>query len=158
MWKSIFFLAAIPGLCILIYAFLFLRAGGHFSVYLIIIISLFANFLVLSKYYQTLRFRPVQALPTSAENISVILNFLQSNHFAFHQHPQAPEVFQIISRNVSTAGEDREVLVFLADEGRILLNSHFTQSGTKVTMGTTHVNEMAKDLKQFIAQQTKLSS
>lgn len=158
MWQTVFFMAAIPGLCLFLYGFLFLRSGGQLSVYLIIIISLAANLLVLMKYYQTLRFRPVPAMPAATDNIKLLLNFLQSNHFAFHQHPQAPEVFQILSRNISAVGEDREVMVFLADEGRILLNSHFIQGGTKVTMGTSHVREMAKDLKQFLAQKIDLSS
>ena len=158
MWKSLVFLGFIPAACILIYALIFLRAGGHLFVYLIILISTGANLLVLRKYYLTLRFRTVQALPTTTDNIGLLSNFLQRNHFAFQQHPDAPEVFQIISRNISAGNEDREVLVFIADNGRILLNSHFTQSGTKPTMGTLHTREMAKDLMQFLRQKTILSS
>lgn len=158
MMKSLLFLAVIPGCCILIYALLFLRHDSNKAVYAILLFSLFTNLIVMRRFLRTLRFRPVPALPTTTENIRLLLSFLQHHHFAYQQHPQAPEVFQIISRNISASGEDREVLVFIADEGRVLLNSHFTQSGSKLTMGTSHVREMAKDLRQFIVQQTELSS
>ena len=158
MWLAITFYAIIPGSSILLYALFFLTSKGNAAFYWLLPLVLFTNLLVVRRYLRTLRFRPVPALPTTTENIRLLLNFLKSNHFAYHQHPQAPEVFQIISRNISASGEDREVLVFIADEGRILLNSHFTQSGSKLTMGTSHVREMAKDLRQFIVQQTELSS
>lgn len=160
MWLALIFYAIIPGSSILIYTFIYLASKDNPSPFILLPIALvlFLNLLTVSRYWRTLSFRPVAALLNTGQNISLLRNFLQSHHFAFQQHPQAAEVFQIISRNISASGEDREVLVFLADEGRILLNSHFTQSGTKVTMGTTHVREMAKNLKQYIAQQTELSS
>lgn len=163
MSLALLFYAILPGASLLIYALIYLASTGsgfksNPAFFIILVVALLANLLAVNRFWRTLTFRPVAALPTTAENILLIRNFLQSHHFAFQQHPQAAEVFQIISRNISASGEDREVLVFLADEGRILLNSHFTQSGTKVTMGTTHVREMAKNLKQYIAQQTELSS
>lgn len=158
MWTTLLFLSIIPGVCAVIYTVLFLNGNGKMADYWIVAMMALTFIFVTRRYLNTLRFRPVPALTTTAENIRLLLLFLQSNHFAFHQHPIAPEVFQIISRNISASGEDREVMVFIADEGRILLNSHFTQSGSKLTMGTSHVREMAKDLRQFIVQQTELSS
>lgn len=158
MWTTLIFLGIIPGMCVIIYALMFLESNSSTPVFWFLPVMIFTFLVVIRRYLRTLRFRPVPALPSATENIRLLLSFLQHHHFAYHQHPIAPEVFQIISRNISASGEDREVLVFIADEGRILLNSHFTQSGSKLTMGTSHVREMAKDLRQFIVQQTELSS
>ncbi len=104
------------------------------------------------RYLKTLKFVAVPALPAVAENIALLISFLKANHLAFSRHPEAPEVFQIISKNIGSGREDREVMFFIADEGRILVNSHFTSSRFRSAIGSPHYQQMARTLSAWINQ------
>lgn len=113
-------------------------------------IAVLANFSAgIFRYLQSLKFI---SLPTDyhlAENRLLVEEFLKRHHLAYAQHPDIAEVFQILSRNISAGREDREVLLFIADDRRILLNSHFT-GGWSFFPTRRHHHEMAKMLKEYI--------
>lgn len=75
-----------------------------------------------------LRFRQLSNSQDARTNTELLRRFLQEQQLAFYQSPLAPEVFQIASRPLSPDGGQREIMVFIADEKRILLNSHFTSA------------------------------
>lgn len=101
------------------------------------------------RYLQSLKFISIPSDYHLTENIVLVQSFLRSRRLAFSHHPQIPEVFQILSRNISAGKEDREVLLFIADDKRILINSHFT-SGWNLFPRRRHHWEMAKMLKDYI--------
>ncbi|XZF15750.1 hypothetical protein ACTHGU_06410 [Chitinophagaceae bacterium MMS25-I14] len=80
-------------------------------------------------------------------NISLITKFLESQHLVVFRHPEAPEVFQIISRSIDVFKDAREVLVFIADDHRILINSHFTERNQTMQR---HHKQMAEMLQQYM--------
>lgn len=101
-------------------------------------------------YVHSLRFTKVQTPYTLAQNIGIIEQFLKTNHLLIFRHPEAPEVFQIVSKDISAGKEEREMMFFIADDYRILVNSQFTQSGWSLPQGKNHVNQMCENLMRFI--------
>ncbi|MGN6569520.1 MAG: hypothetical protein ACTHJ0_16290 [Flavipsychrobacter sp.] len=105
-------------------------------------------------YTRTFKFKAVPTRYFVTENMLLIQKFLQSQHLAIYRHPEAPEVFQIMSRNVSaTKNEQREVMVFIADDKRILINSHIISKDKGIGLdnySSRHYKEMAKLLQAWI--------
>jgi hypothetical protein len=101
-------------------------------------------------HWKTLQFTSISSDFHLAENCVLMESFLKSQHLAFGRHPEIPEVFQIISRNLSAGKEDREVLIFIADDKRILINSHFTNVGFGLFPGKRHHMQMARMLREYI--------
>lgn len=110
------------------------------------------------RYIQTIRFVSVPTPFGAAQNMQLIQQFLKAMHLAVFQHPDAPEVFQIISKNIRASGlkdEQREVMVFIADDNRILLNSHFTGSGFTLIPSAGNYRKMAEGLKKWLDNNIK---
>jgi len=94
------------------------------------------------------------AVPTPyylTENTAILIQFLKAQHLMVFRHPEAPEVFQILSKNINPFREEREIIIFIADEKRILINSHFTTSGTSLNTGAVHHHQMADALRRWLA-------
>lgn len=117
----------------------------------IVLVPVIIPFIIVFRYIHSLRFVKVNTPFYLDENIKVLERFLTAQQLLTYRHPEAPEVFQILSKNISTGKEDREILVFIADDKRVLLNSHFTNSGWSLPMGKSHADEMAKMLVKFIS-------
>jgi hypothetical protein len=100
-------------------------------------------------YLRSLRFISIPTDYHTTENMALVQDFLKRQHLAHSQHPQIPEVFQILSKNINPGDENREVLIFIAADKKILLNSHFTTSWGFFARRRHH-NEMAKMLKDYI--------
>jgi hypothetical protein len=82
--------------------------------------------------------------------MDLLKKFLQSQHLAFSQHPEAPEVFMILSKNLSLRGDYREVVIFITDDNQVLLNSHFTGSRFSITPPSKNYKLMARMLKEWL--------
>ncbi|OJW77417.1 MAG: hypothetical protein BGO69_18750 [Bacteroidetes bacterium 46-16] len=105
------------------------------------------------RYAQTLRFVSVPTPYNMLQNRQLVQQFLAAMHLAVFQHPEAPDVLQIISRNIQPSGyknEQREIMVFIADDKRILVNSHFTNSGITLVRSAGNYRKMAKGLEKWI--------
>jgi hypothetical protein len=105
------------------------------------------------RYIDLIRFYTVPTSFFLAENMSLLQQFLEEQRLVVFRHPEAPEVFQIISRNISAIGDEREVLIFIADDKRILVNSHFTSSRKRFRLfsAPTHHLQMVRELKNWLA-------
>ena len=125
----------------------------HPEIYLLLLLLLLPLFVALGRYLRSLRFVPVPAAPLLAQNMVLVQRFLSENHFAFSRHPEAPEVFQILSRDLGGRQELREILLFIADDGRILLNSHFTGKGLGPRVGSGKSHAMARLLAKWLQAQ-----
>ena len=104
------------------------------------------------RYIQTLRFASVATPFPAVQNMQLIQQFLNAMHLAVFQHPDAPEIFQIISRDIQSGyrNEQREIMVFIADNNRILLNSHFTGTGFTLIPSAGNYKKMAQGLKKWL--------
>lgn len=105
------------------------------------------------QFIRVIQFKAINTPFLLQENIALLKKFLQANHLAYTQHPEAPEVFMILSRNLETTPgkEYREVMVFIADDRQILVNSHFT--GTKklhITPPSRNYKKMADSLRDWL--------
>lgn len=102
---------------------------------------------------QNLRFISIKSSFVVSDNILLIRQFLQKQNIAFYHNPDAAEVFQISSRVLDMQTGQREIMVFIADDNRILLNSHFTTQtgdrGLKEIASGAH-KKMAADLKLWL--------
>lgn len=85
-------------------------------------------------------------------NIALLKKFFTANHLAYTQHPEAPEVFMIISRNLdmNSKNDYREVMVFIADDNQILVNSHFTGRKFSIAPPSRNYKRMAKELQRWL--------
>lgn len=105
-------------------------------------------------YFQTLVFKVTSANKTLTENTKMLHTFFRKQNLAYTQHPEAPEVFMIISRNLnannSSKNEYREVMVFIADDNRILVNGHFSGKKFSITPPSGNYKKMAKELSLWI--------
>jgi hypothetical protein len=114
LWPTIMVAATLPGAGILVFIMLAVKANSNYGKYWFVPILALAMLVpaVVSgrRYLQTLRFIAVPAARTLAENMLLLQRFLLHNHFAFTRHPEAPEVFQIISKSIESLKYEREVL------------------------------------------------
>ncbi len=102
------------------------------------------------RYLGVLKFREIKTGYHLIANIALLKKFMQVQQLAFSVHPDAPEVYQIISKNISTnKDETREVMLFIADDKRILINSHFVGNLT-ISLPSRNYNEMCKRLAAWI--------
>ena len=130
----------------------FLMHGKRPDLVLLIIISLMLISVIVSvsRYIQTLRFVSVPTPFYNEQNRELIKRFLSTMQLAIYQHPKAPEVLQIISKNIDAFKEQREVMVFIADDKRILLNSHYTRTGFTFIASSGNYRQMAKRLEKWL--------
>lgn len=114
-------------------------------------IALFIIILIV-RALKVLKFDEISTSFHLQENIALLKKFLTSNHLAFTQHAEAPEVFMIISRNLdANANNDyREVMVFIAGDKQILINSHFTGRKYSITPPSRNYKRMAKELRLWM--------
>lgn len=117
---------------LLMLSLLIILGWGSSSAYWMV--PILFTFILLNRAYalsSLLRFRQISTNKDTRGNTELLRRFLQEQQLAFYQSPLAPEVIQIASRPLSPDGGQREILVFIADEKRILLNSHFTSGFTE---------------------------
>lgn len=131
----------------------FIVKDNNFFVYFISAMALLTIVASVLRYIRTIRFMSIITPFFVAENRALLKKFMQAEHLAFFQHPEAPEVFQILSKNISATNEQREVMVFIADDKRILVNSHFTGQKFTLTPPSKHYRQMAKMLEDWIKKQ-----
>jgi hypothetical protein len=152
-WGSLLLLAG------LFYAFLFFtdswttKAPGSFwEVWVRYpVIWLFLIFIGLYRYIKSLRFRIVLTGLDRIRNQEIITGFLEKKQLLVYHHPESDDIMQIVSRPLSINNDRREALVFIADENRVLINSHFTGSkGWRLTLNGRHDRKMAADLQAYI--------
>ena len=110
---------------------------------------------VLGMIYEQYRALKFDVIPTDfflQDNKDIIKRFLSAQHLAFTQHPEAPEVFMIISRNLdmNPKNDYREVMVFIADDKQILVNGHFTGKRSTIAPASHNYRKMAKRLKEWV--------
>lgn len=117
---------------------------------LIAIVPLLIPWIIIFRYVHSLRFVKVQTPYTLSQNMVMIEQFLKASQLLIFRHPEAPEVFQILSKDISVGKEDREIMVFIADDYRILVNSQFTQGGWSLPQGKSHVNQMCERLMRYM--------
>ena len=106
---------------------------------------------IVYKYRQILKFTAVPAPFTADENIKLVNEFLLSQQLVTYRLPGAPEVYQIASRPLGFSKNDmREVMVFIADDNRILINSHFTNTKFSLLPPSRNYKKMANRLKEWL--------
>ncbi|MCW3122558.1 MAG: hypothetical protein JWQ38_2050 [Flavipsychrobacter sp.] len=104
------------------------------------------------RYWRTLKFRSIPTPYFANENIKLIDSFLRVQQLNLYRHPKAPEVFQILSRAMGNSAQ-REVMIFIADDKRILINSHFTNQKWLISPASKNAGQMAGQLKEWIKTQ-----
>jgi hypothetical protein len=105
---------------------------------------------MLYRYVRSLKFIALETGLSLEINRQLLAAFLQKQHLQVFEHPESKDIMQIISIPVYHKNDMREVIVFIADRNRILINSHFTNSGWTMSPGKRHHNQMAHSLDQWI--------
>ena len=146
--------ASMPALAMLSFIAFFTKSTSHYHqrwpLYMVLSMILIIAGATIRRHWQTLHFLVVPARRDTGSNMRLLQQFLQQQHFAFARHPELPEIFQIISKNIAGLRDEREVVFFIADEGRILVNSHFTHSGARYVVGASHCRQIAGMLREWI--------
>lgn len=119
------------------------------AIFLLLMVSIAVSASVV-KFVRSLRFWKIRSPYFLAENIKAIERFLKAQQIAFSQHPEAPEVCCIISRNINTSDNKREVMFFIAGDKQILVNSHYTGGGFMINRQSGHARHMAKTLQKWL--------
>lgn len=102
------------------------------------------------RYLKSLKFKIINSGLSKNLNIQLTAEFLKQKHLLVFHHPDCEDIMQIISRQISKETEQREVLIFIADENRILVNSHFTKRGWHLPGRKTHDKQITAELNEFI--------
>ncbi len=100
-------------------------------------------------YLGSLRFRSIPTGQPLAANMRLTEGFLKSMQLNLYRHPQAPEVYQILSRPLGNS-DQREVMIFIADDNRILINSHFINNKWTMSRGSKNSRMMAKQFGKWL--------
>lgn len=108
--------------------------------------------IVLYQYFKVLKFDTISTQYHLNKNTALLKKFFTTNNLAFTQHDDASDVFMIISRNLNSNPnkEYREVMVFIADDKQILVNSHFTGNKFSITPPSRNFRKMSKELKHWL--------
>ena len=132
------------------------ESGGGFPL-LILFIFCVPVVVAIARYFNLIGFRAIHTSFDMAENTRVLRLFLEQHKLVTFQHPSMEGIFQIISRNISAVGEDREALVFVADDKRILVNSHYTSSRKwfRFLSPPTHEKEIIKCFIKWLSDQER---
>ncbi len=104
---------------------------------------------VANSYYNILRFKSIRTPFFANENMRLVEEFLRSQQLNLYRHPQAPEVFQILSRPLGNT-EQREVMIFIANDKCILINSHFINTKWTISPQSRNYRNMASRLKEWL--------
>ena len=128
--------------------------GGMFAI--LMLLSVFV--MLIYRKARDLKFISIKSNFTELDNITLIRQFLTKQNIAFYHKADAPEVFQISSTILDKENGQREIMVFIADDNRILLNSHFTVAladrPIKSYVTGAH-KKMAEDLKKWLKDNDK---
>lgn len=124
----------------------------HATWFIVFTFMVIPTIIAIRRYIDLIRFHTVSTRFSLPENIDLLQQFLKEQQLITFRYPQAPGVFQIISKNISALYEEREVLIFIADDKRILINSHFTSSRKKFRFlsAPTHHQQMITLLKNWL--------
>jgi dihydropteroate synthase len=119
-------------------------------------ILIIPSYITIRKYFLLFHFHEIKNNNSLEENVDLVSQFLSEQHFVAYCHPLAPEIFQIFSKNIDPFGDEREVLVFIADENRFLINSHFTSSKIKykIFISPSRQREVIKAFKGWLKTKT----
>lgn len=116
------------------------------------LISLLISCIAIYKYLQSLKFMEIKTGLNKALSQKLITSFLQKRHFLIYHHPDSPDIMQIVSRPLTTRTERREIVVFIADENRVLINGHFTETRWIMLM-SNHAKKIAKEFSNTVLKQ-----
>jgi hypothetical protein len=154
LWPVIALGSILPGLYIAFTAASNHDANNRSSVWVlaVVCICLFVPVAVtFRRFLLALKFISVPADASTGDNIILLQKFFKDHKLAYRQLPGTPEVYQIISTSISSLKDEREVVFFVADNNRILINSHFTRSRLISPMGTPSYPVIAQRLEAWIA-------
>jgi hypothetical protein len=131
------------------------RTNSHnypFLPYVVPLFLLVPVIISIGRYINLIKFRAIHTQLYLSENMKLLQRFLDHQRLVTFRHPEMPEVYQIISKNISAVGDDREVLIFIADDKRILVNSHYTSSRKwfRLMSPPTHEAEMIKHFMEWL--------
>ena len=118
--------------------------------YFLSLSSLVLALFSIARYLKSLKFTTIETGLNKVLNQQLICSFLQGKQLLIYEHPQCPDIIQILSRPVNINSEQREVLVFIAEENRVLVNSHFTENHWIILLKSRHDKTMAKGLLNYI--------
>jgi hypothetical protein len=144
----------------LLFAVVLMKGSGLLRAVIFIPLVGIPAFIGIKRYFNLIRFFPVATPLYIAGNIQLLQRFLEEQRLVTFRHPEAPEIFQIISTNIDAFGDEREVLIFICDDKRILINSHFTSSRQRFRffIATSHQQEMIRQLRSWLKKELSKSS
>lgn len=164
--KTIWPMLSIAGIAIwmiVIYSMIVLLSYGKFQSegltnnsiggVLVVSMMLVTTSILLYKRMQQFKFIRIKSKFTAHDNSTLIRAFLAKQNIAFYQRTDAPEVFQIASMILDRTNGQREIMVFIADDNSILINSHFTvpiENKSLKSYCTGAHKKMAIDLKHWL--------
>jgi ABC-type multidrug transport system fused ATPase/permease subunit len=120
--------------------------------WILILSTVLVAAIVLFQAFRVLKFDKLATSYYIHENIALLKKFFTANHLAYTQHPEAAEVFMIVSRNLGANAKNdyREIMVFIADDKQILVNSHFTGKKFNITPPSRNYKRMSKELQRWL--------
>jgi len=120
---------------------------GYYFFWILAIIPFIITYI---RAIQALYFLPLQTHKTISENQELICKFLEEQQLLVYTNQTQPQLFQIISKPLSPSSQQREVMLFIADEGRILINSHYTNAGFLLITNSKLKKQMLNNFKQWL--------
>jgi hypothetical protein len=144
----------------LLFVVVLMKGSGWMRALIFIPLVGIPAFVGIKRYVNLIRFSPVATPFYLSENMKLLQRFLEEQRLVTFRHPEAPEIFQIISKNIDAFGDEREVLIFICDDKRILINSHFTSSRQRFRffIAPSHQQQMIKQLEGWLGRELAGSS
>lgn len=131
------------------------KTDNPFIQYFLPLSSLSLAAFSISRYLKSLKFTDISTGLGKDLNQQLICSFLLEKQLLIYEHPQCPDIIQILSRPVNIHSEQREVLVFIAEENHVFINSHFTENHWISVLKNRHDKPMAKAIQQYITTYKK---
>lgn len=100
------------------------------------------------KFYKSLFFDKIKTNYSIEDNMTLLTNFFMSNHFKYYVMNEHHEIFMMQS-NAIKGSNQQEVVIFIAVNKEILINSHITTSNIFL-QHKRKVNELKKLFVKYV--------
>jgi|GEM_PF-7020944 hypothetical protein len=104
------------------------------------------------QYRKSLVFTAVANPGTANQQLQTIQQFFATRGIMVLAHPETENIQYVVSKPVKEGSQEREVVILIADNNRILINSHFSGKGLNLALNQRTYQGLVTAMEEFIAK------
>ncbi len=113
-------------------------------------ISILAWVAAIYQYRKSLVFTAIATPGDELQQVQLIRRFFSERGIMVLDHPETAKVQYVVSLPIKKGSEEREVVILIADNNRILVNSHFSGRGLNLALNQRTYKDLVTAIEQFV--------